>query len=104
MKTKCARCKNDDEAKPIQEWKINEPIESFFNICYFDQLCSSCISDIQSLISDIGILKLPKKLNRGEHYYIENGKWVFTEKYHLLKNYCCKNGCRHCPYGYKHGN
>ncbi|WP_323756859.1 DUF5522 domain-containing protein [Roseivirga sp.] len=26
---------------------------------------------------------------------------VFTEKYHLKRGYCCKNGCRHCPYGYK---
>ncbi|MGW8121082.1 MULTISPECIES: DUF5522 domain-containing protein [Roseivirga] len=26
---------------------------------------------------------------------------VFTAKYHLKRGYCCKNGCRHCPYGYK---
>jgi hypothetical protein len=35
-------------------------------------------------------------------YYIENGKWVFTEKYHLDRGYCCRpnqeKGCRHCPY------
>lgn len=35
-------------------------------------------------------------------YYIENGKWVFTEKYHLDRGFCCKpnsnNRCRHCPY------
>ncbi|MEM6346960.1 MAG: DUF5522 domain-containing protein [Bacteroidota bacterium] len=36
----------------------------------------------------------------GEHYYInEQGYWVFTEKYHLLRGYCCENGCKHCPYG-----
>lgn len=40
------------------------------------------------------------KLVHGLDYYIENGKWVFTE--HFLKTRpCCKNGCRHCPYGYK---
>ncbi|MCU0471145.1 MAG: DUF5522 domain-containing protein [Arcicella sp.] len=25
---------------------------------------------------------------------------VFTEAYHLKRGYCCKNGCRHCPYGF----
>jgi len=34
-------------------------------------------------------------------YYIENGFYVFTEKYHLQRGYCCKSGCRHCPYGFK---
>ena len=34
-------------------------------------------------------------------YYIENGLLVFTEAYHLRRGYCCKNGCRHCPYGFK---
>jgi hypothetical protein len=32
--------------------------------------------------------------------YIENGFLVFTEKYHLNRGYCCKNNCRHCPYGF----
>ncbi len=34
-------------------------------------------------------------------FYIENGKWVFTEWYHLKRGYCCNNGCRHCPYKFK---
>ena len=34
-------------------------------------------------------------------YYFENGLMVFTEAYHLKRGYCCKNGCRHCPYGFK---
>ncbi|MGD1961059.1 MAG: DUF5522 domain-containing protein [Fulvivirga sp.] len=21
--------------------------------------------------------------------------------YHLQRGYCCKSGCRHCPYGFK---
>ncbi len=42
-----------------------------------------------------------KTLVQGEHYYInENGQWVFTEAYHKLRGYCCKNGCKHCPYGF----
>ena len=41
-----------------------------------------------------------KKLIEGLDYYIENGKWVFTEYYLKNRQYCCKSGCRHCPYGY----
>lgn len=40
-------------------------------------------------------------LREGEDYYIENGLFVFTSKYHLKRGYCCKSGCRHCPYGFK---
>jgi hypothetical protein len=36
----------------------------------------------------------------GEDYYVENGNWVFTAKYLLRRGYCCRSGCRHCPYGY----
>jgi hypothetical protein len=34
-------------------------------------------------------------------YYFENGYLIFTESYHLKRGYCCKNGCRHCPYGFR---
>jgi hypothetical protein len=34
-------------------------------------------------------------------FYTENGLLVFTAAYHLKRGYCCKNGCRHCPYGFK---
>jgi len=39
-------------------------------------------------------------------FYIENGKYVFTEEFHLERGFCCGNGCRHCPYfpKYKKGN
>jgi hypothetical protein len=39
--------------------------------------------------------------NKDVFYYMENGLMVFTEAYHLKRGYCCKNGCRHCPYGFK---
>jgi hypothetical protein len=36
----------------------------------------------------------------GEFYY--DGPYiVFTEAYHLRRGWCCKSGCRHCPYGFK---
>jgi hypothetical protein len=41
-----------------------------------------------------------KEFIEGVHFYLENGKVVFTEKYHLDRGHCCgsKGGCRHCPY------
>lgn len=35
-----------------------------------------------------------------EYYYDEHGRIVMTEIFHLRKGYCCKNGCKHCPYGF----
>jgi len=36
-----------------------------------------------------------------EDYYIsEDGYIIFTEAYHLKRGYCCKSGCKHCPYGF----
>ncbi len=40
------------------------------------------------------------ELAEGDFYYNEDGYRVFTEKYHLKRGHCCKNGCKHCPYGY----
>jgi len=41
-----------------------------------------------------------KKLDPEDFYYSSEGYIVFTEKYHLKRGYCCKSGCKHCPYGY----
>jgi hypothetical protein len=38
------------------------------------------------------------KTDSSQDYYMENGLLVFTKKYHLKRGYCCKSGCRHCPY------
>lgn len=39
------------------------------------------------------------KLDPEDFYTSPDGYIVFTEKYHLKRGYCCKNRCRHCPYG-----
>ncbi|MDA7803265.1 DUF5522 domain-containing protein [Crocinitomix sp.] len=39
-------------------------------------------------------------LDPEDFYKTEEGYIVFTEKYHLKRGYCCKSGCKHCPYGY----
>ena len=35
---------------------------------------------------------------QGIHYYLEDGKVVYTHKYHLERGYCCGSKCRHCPF------
>jgi len=35
------------------------------------------------------------------YYFNADGLMVFTKKYHIKRGYCCKNGCKHCPYGFK---
>lgn len=40
-------------------------------------------------------------LKEGEDYYMEGGRFVFTEQYHLKRGHCCGSGCRHCPYNNK---
>ena len=42
-------------------------------------------------------------LEEEDYYWSEEGFRVFTEKYHLKRGYCCKSGCKHCPYGYDQG-
>jgi len=39
-------------------------------------------------------------LEPGDFYYSPEGYIVFTEQYHLKRGYCCKSGCKHCPYGF----
>ena len=42
-------------------------------------------------------------LNPEDFYMTTEGFMVFTEAYHLKRGYCCKSGCRHCPYGFRKG-
>ncbi len=40
------------------------------------------------------------KLAKEDFYKSKDGCIIFTEKYHLKRGYCCKSGCKHCPYGF----
>lgn len=40
-----------------------------------------------------------KDLIEGVDYHVsKDGYWIFTEKYHLERGFCCQNKCLHCPY------
>lgn len=45
----------------------------------------------------------PLPLEPGDYYFNEQGLMVFTEQYLRRRGYCCQNGCRHCPYGFRKG-
>lgn len=46
------------------------------------------------------ILMFTKNLDPEDFYRSPEGYIIYTEKYHLKRGYCCKSGCKHCPYGY----
>lgn len=35
-----------------------------------------------------------------DFYFTPEGFKCFTEHYHLKRGYCCKSGCKHCPFGF----
>src|SRR5687768_8917756 len=91
-------------------WCTQLPRVSFVANEDQDCLCQKCLREaIQELTSsDRAIagstpapsqtIMNPSPLVEGEDYYLEGGLFVFTERYHMRRGYCCQNGCRHCPY------
>jgi len=49
---------------------------------------------------DFSMFSNRKKMEAGDYYLSPEGFIVFTEQYHLKRGYCCKSGCKHCPYGF----
>ena len=58
-----------------------------------DTCCRRHSRGDQTLMADL--------LVEGIDFYYENGLMVFTAEYLKKRGYCCRSGCRHCPYGYK---
>lgn len=50
--------------------------------------------------NDFSSFSKRSNLDSEDYYLSKEGYIVFTEKYHLRRGYCCKSGCKHCPYGY----
>lgn len=40
------------------------------------------------------------KFQEGDYYLSAEGYRIFTEQYLKRRGYCCKSGCKHCPYGF----
>jgi hypothetical protein len=43
-----------------------------------------------------------KDFIRDIHYYLEGDRVVFTALFHLQRDHCGGNYCRHCPYEPSH--
>lgn len=107
----CGRCKTslicraDDIAQcDCSKIVLHVEVKSFLSKTKYDCLCNKCLTELNALMEQCKNYSFPK--NRNEmieniHYYIENGYFVFTELYHILRGKCCESGCRHCAYGYK---
>jgi hypothetical protein len=66
-------------------------------------LCNTCLSEVNEQVvasKDVAYSTNGSQITEGIHYYMDGPYLVFTELYHIQKGYCCRNGCRHCAYGY----
>jgi hypothetical protein len=115
----CERCAAPFECKvgSINECQCSDlvlsgPMRDFLDNSFFDCLCIDCLKTMNDKLMAIsppapqrgGTFVPPLggggAGTEGVHYYLENGYFVLTETYLLLRGYCCQNGCRHCPYGF----
>lgn len=105
----CKRCGSQFECKvgdvsncQCSTISLSDSTRKFLDNTSFGCLCANCLSEIENRVSSIKDKSFLRQSEQIEntHYYIENGFYVFTEHYHLLRGSCCKSGCRHCPYGF----
>lgn len=90
--TQC-QCSKVAIAPTLQRWLSKH---------FVDCLCSHCLvqlSEIDRIAQIVPTATDAKDMVMKYHYYIDNGKYVFTDLYHYQKDYCCGNKCRHCQYG-----
>jgi hypothetical protein len=52
------------------------------------------------MTEDLSGFSKKDKLSQEDYYLSDEGYIVFTENFHLKRGYCCKSGCKHCPYGF----
>lgn len=115
----CPRCHTSFECKvslihecQCADVSLTEDSNNYIQVHYQDCLCRTCLLAIQEGIhQESNTDQVPTPSDHHDHinispvpdedYYInEKGQWVFTRHYHLKRGYCCKSGCKHCPYGF----
>ncbi|MBK7222154.1 MAG: cysteine-rich CWC family protein [Saprospiraceae bacterium] len=83
--------------------QLSELTLTFLQKTSYSCLCNACLRQYEAWVGEaaknVGTAN-GDGLVEGIHYYIEDGKWVFTPVYHIERGHCCQSGCRHCPYGY----
>lgn len=107
----CKRCQsqlfcnsNDISQCACSQVKLAASTLDFLAQTRWDCLCNNCLAHFEQLNQSAQGLLLPQygaTLIEDVHYYKEDGRFVFTELYLLLRGYCCGNTCRHCVYGFE---
>lgn len=107
---KCERCRTTFECKGNDialcqciQGTIRQETIQFLKTAFRGCLCVDCLKQVDEKMAAIKgeVFPASNELIEDVHFYIENGLFVFTERYHLLRGFCCISGCRHCPYGFK---
>lgn len=83
---------------------LSNETKAFLAKTFYNCLCNDCLFALNQLVAMEKQYPFPGRggeLIEGIHYYKEEDYRVFTEFYLLSRGYCCRSGCRHCPYGFK---
>jgi hypothetical protein len=114
MLKKCNACKNEfgctgtDNNRCWCEPFPKELLENYEDSC----LCNACLtisisSNVDDIISNNDLdetIKIAQsfrdetRLFLDIDYTIEGNNYIFTKWYLLKRGFCCKSGCRNCPY------
>jgi hypothetical protein len=107
----CPRCKKEFtcNAENISACDCSHVIlsnetKSYLAKTFYNCLCNNCLLKLNQLIAQEKEYPFPGPggdLIEGIHYYKEEEYRVFTELYLLSRGFCCRSGCRHCPYGFQ---
>ena len=107
----CPRCKKEfachsEDISICDCSKINlsNETKSYLANTFYGCLCNECLFHLNELVAKEKEHPFPGRggdLIEGLHYYNEGEYRVFTEFYLLSRGFCCRSGCRHCPYGFK---
>jgi Family of unknown function (DUF5522)/Cysteine-rich CWC len=107
----CPRCKKEFtcDAENISACNCSRVLltnetKTFLANTFFHCMCSHCLVELNEMVIRGKKYPFPGRggdLIEGVHYYKEGEYRVFTEFYLLSRGYCCRSGCRHCPYGFK---
>jgi len=107
----CPRCKKEFSCDPgniaacgCSQVTLSNGTKSFLAATFYTCLCNDCLNHLNLLVAKEKEYPFPGRggdLIEGIHYYTEGGYRVFTEFYLLSRGFCCRSGCRHCPYGFQ---
>ena len=107
---KCQRCSSvfTCNSKDINQCDCNtielgKDLKYFLSKTQYDCLCNQCLCELKDIVQESKKETFPIKRDQyveNKHFYLENGMFVFTEYFHIVKGECCRNNCRHCAYGY----